>query len=121
MGIFLFTDTSLHVPTTTTAQPTGTVTSLPTTTSPSTTDGGMQYLTFYITDILHKICNNNYVSCLDICQLPANPGPCRAAIPSFFFNSMSGRCEMFTYGGCDGNQNIFETEEACQNLCNPNG
>ena len=56
-----------------------------------------------------------------MCQLPVDPGPCRAAFPRYVFNSTSGKCEMFTYGGCDGNQNNFETMEACKSSCNPNG
>ena len=30
-------------------------------------------------------------------------------------------CEEFTYGGCDGNQNNFESSEQCNQQCNPNG
>ncbi|GMH46161.1 hypothetical protein BSKO_14129 [Bryopsis sp. KO-2023] len=35
----------------------------------------------------------------DICTLPADPGPCYAIIPNWFFNSQSGKCERFDYGG----------------------
>ncbi len=36
------------------------------------------------------------------CELPKEVGPCRAAIPSFYFNSSSNKCESFMYGGCKG-------------------
>lgn len=61
------------------------------------------------------------VSYTAFCSLPADPGPCRAAIPRYFFNSKTGVCEEFTYGGCDGNMNNFETLEECNQQCNPNG
>ena len=47
----------------------------------------------------------------DICSLPQKPGPnelsCRAYIPRYFYNSRTGRCEFFVYGGCNGNANRF--------------
>jgi hypothetical protein len=44
---------------------------------------------------------------------------CRAYIPSFFYNSTSGRCEQFIYGGCGGNSNRFTTVGACEHRCRP--
>ncbi|UJR27191.1 hypothetical protein I4U23_008487 [Adineta vaga] len=51
------------------------------------------------------------------CELPAVTGPCRAMFPSFYFNSTTERCLEFTYGGCGGNDNRFETEEECLRHC----
>ena len=56
-----------------------------------------------------------------VCQLDKDPGGCRAAIPKWFFNSGSGKCETFNYGGCDGNANNFETEQECKDKCNSSG
>lgn len=56
-----------------------------------------------------------------VCKLPADPGPCQAAIPRYFYSSSKGACEKLTYGGCDGNKNNFETLEGCDQQCNPNG
>jgi hypothetical protein len=53
----------------------------------------------------------------DICDLPADPGPCRALIPRWYFNSNSGECEEFNYGGCQGNDNNFESLRACEAAC----
>ena len=41
----------------------------------------------------------------DLCKLRPDSGPCLALIRSYFFNSSSGRCELFNYGGCKGNAN----------------
>ena len=54
----------------------------------------------------------------DVCQLPpAEAGRCRANFPSFSFTPLSGQCESFVYGGCGGNENRFESLEACQLAC----
>ena len=40
-----------------------------------------------------------------------------ALLQRYFYNSTSGSCEQFAYGGCDGNENNFEDIENCQNTC----
>lgn len=58
------------------------------------------------------------VECEEKCfQSPAEPGFCRAIMPRFTFNSSTGRCEEFIYGGCHGNDNNFKTMEECQQEC----
>lgn len=42
---------------------------------------------------------------------------CSEHIPSWYFNSESGDCEEFIYGGCGGNANRFETKKICENRC----
>jgi hypothetical protein len=36
------------------------------------------------------------------CELPRKVGRCRAAFPSYYFNSLLNKCELFMYGGCEG-------------------
>lgn len=43
----------------------------------------------------------------------ADDGPCKAMIKRFFQYSHQ-QCEEFIYGGCEGNQNRFETLEECK-------
>ena len=54
---------------------------------------------------------------IDICSLPSDTGPCRASHTNYFHNSETGLCEEFTYGGCDGNANNFDTLASCQEEC----
>ena len=47
-----------------------------------------------------------------ICFLPQKPGPnemsCYAYYPRYYYNSRTGRCQFFVFGGCNGNANNFE-------------
>lgn len=53
----------------------------------------------------------------DRCLLPVDSGPCYASFMVFRFNSDTNRCEAFLYGGCEGNDNRFDTPEECQQTC----
>jgi len=57
----------------------------------------------------------------DRCRLPLESGVCNAAFSVYGYNVETGRCEQFTYGGCDGNENRFDTLEDCLAVCDPNG
>ncbi|XP_067934265.1 U-actitoxin-Avd3i-like [Watersipora subatra] len=54
-----------------------------------------------------------------VCQLPVVPGPCRASIRRWAFRD--GRCVRFTYGGCQGNDNNFQTRSECEERCGRRG
>src|SRR5262245_11352787 len=49
------------------------------------------------------------------CALAFDPGPCRAAIPVYAFDGVT--CVEKVYGGCDGNDNRFESWEECATTC----
>uniref|UniRef100_A0A8C0GBQ8 BPTI/Kunitz inhibitor domain-containing protein n=1 Tax=Chelonoidis abingdonii TaxID=106734 RepID=A0A8C0GBQ8_CHEAB len=53
----------------------------------------------------------------DFCQLSPDIGPCKAWVPRLFYNSSSQHCELFIYGGCQGNLNNFAEEEECLQAC----
>lgn len=57
----------------------------------------------------------------DLCSAPQAPGFCDAYQPSFWHNPKSGLCEPFIYGGCGGNENRFESREACLKVCGGGG
>lgn len=35
----------------------------------------------------------------------------------WFYNANVGKCNVFSYGGCGGNQNRFASEEDCETTC----
>ncbi len=52
-----------------------------------------------------------------LCELPQEVGPCDAAMPRYWFDEGTGRCELFSYGGCEGNANSFMSEAECLWTC----
>ncbi|RXM33100.1 Amyloid beta A4 protein [Acipenser ruthenus] len=53
----------------------------------------------------------------EVCSEEAVTGPCRAMLPRWYFDLVSGQCVQFIYGGCGGNRNNFETQEYCLSVC----
>ena len=51
------------------------------------------------------------------CGRPPDPGPCDAALPRYAYNPITDVCEQFVYGGCEGNDNNFETQTECETTC----
>ncbi|VDL58807.1 unnamed protein product, partial [Hymenolepis diminuta] len=55
-----------------------------------------------------------------ICRLPQEVGPCQALIPRWAYDASQRRCIEFSYGGCRGNANNFNSKEACEAKCGAN-
>ncbi|XP_072121756.1 low-density lipoprotein receptor-related protein 11 isoform X1 [Mobula birostris] len=53
----------------------------------------------------------------DYCLASPTMGPCEGNFPRWYFDSTSGTCKHFTYGGCKGNQNNFLQELDCKTQC----
>jgi len=53
------------------------------------------------------------------CLKPVTVSRCRASLVNWFFNSETGGCEQFSFGGCDSDNhsNRFESEEECRQVC----
>uniref|UniRef100_A0A023FPM1 BPTI/Kunitz inhibitor domain-containing protein n=1 Tax=Amblyomma cajennense TaxID=34607 RepID=A0A023FPM1_AMBCJ len=63
-----------------------------------------------------EICSSgNENQCKALCRTPPDDGPCRALIPRWGWYG-SG-CALFYYGGCEGNNNSFPTENDCKKAC----
>ncbi|GCB78354.1 hypothetical protein scyTo_0019396 [Scyliorhinus torazame] len=51
------------------------------------------------------------------CNAPKKVGNCRAAFPRWYFDTRTQTCTKFTYGGCKGNANNYESEHDCIAAC----
>uniref|UniRef100_A0A8C4ZBW6 WAP, follistatin/kazal, immunoglobulin, kunitz and netrin domain containing 2b n=1 Tax=Gadus morhua TaxID=8049 RepID=A0A8C4ZBW6_GADMO len=51
------------------------------------------------------------------CGLPRLQGPCKAYEPRWAYSAALLQCQSFIYGGCHGNDNNFESKEACEEMC----
>ncbi|XP_044118525.1 eppin [Neovison vison] len=53
----------------------------------------------------------------DICSMPKEPGPCMAFFHRWWYDKEKNTCSKFIYGGCQGNNNNFQSKAMCQNMC----
>ena len=44
-------------------------------------------------------------------------GPCDDKLSKWYFDAHSGECTAFSYSGCEGNANRFESQEQCDRQC----
>ncbi|KAM4522425.1 kunitz-type protease inhibitor 1b [Odontesthes bonariensis] len=51
------------------------------------------------------------------CTEPPRTGPCRASHTRWYYDPLDRKCNRFTYGGCDGNDNNFEEDQKCSETC----
>ncbi|XP_036371958.1 collagen, type XXVIII, alpha 1a [Megalops cyprinoides] len=51
------------------------------------------------------------------CEQVLDPGPCRQYVVKWYYDSVADSCAQFWFGGCEGNQNQFETESSCVAAC----
>lgn len=53
----------------------------------------------------------------DPCKLSKLEGNCTNRVERYFYDEASQRCSMFSYSGCNGNENNFETQDLCEKTC----
>ncbi|XP_045914427.1 tissue factor pathway inhibitor 2 [Micropterus dolomieu] len=52
-----------------------------------------------------------------VCLLQVDEGPCRGDIERYYYNTITQKCEVFSYGGCKGNANNFNSYPECHKTC----
>ncbi|XP_026164806.1 kunitz-type protease inhibitor 1a [Mastacembelus armatus] len=51
------------------------------------------------------------------CTEHPDTGNCRESFTKWYYNPVKRECFRFNYGGCEGNENRFDTEESCKRVC----
>ncbi|XP_022254658.1 WAP, Kazal, immunoglobulin, Kunitz and NTR domain-containing protein-like, partial [Limulus polyphemus] len=51
------------------------------------------------------------------CSLPKEQGPCNWYVRRYYYSPYYNQCLQFTYGGCGGNENNFDTKKDCEDYC----
>lgn len=51
------------------------------------------------------------------CTLKPQKGPCRGGIEMYYFDASTLNCSTFSWGGCQGNGNRFNTFDECLDKC----
>lgn len=70
---------------------------------------GIQFLPFYSSRMAHLY--------LESCRMAPYRGPCADAVHKWYYNTTTGECETFIYGGCMGNANRFDSRMECMHFC----
>ncbi|CAF1269078.1 unnamed protein product, partial [Didymodactylos carnosus] len=55
---------------------------------------------------------------IEVCLLPKVSGPCQSGLTRWYHDRDRKICRQFTYGGCNGNENNFLSEDKCRKACN---
>lgn len=54
---------------------------------------------------------------MEVCLMEKKQGECYAYFEKWFYNPTTEECEMFVYGGCNGNENRFNSKPECEKKC----
>ncbi|KAK6738038.1 hypothetical protein RB195_020251 [Necator americanus] len=80
----------------------------------------MKFLLFLLLGLFAGASGLGYDRSGDICNMKEDGGPCKALMKRWRWDFEVGDCVEFKYGGCEGNQNKFETKEQCLERCGGN-
>ncbi|XP_060550278.1 kunitz-type protease inhibitor 4 [Pantherophis guttatus] len=62
-----------------------------------------------------------FCSEIDVCQMPPEKGDCDNKRHRWFYDPSTKDCKTFTFGGCGGNLNNFNTGRECRLRCRNRG
>ncbi|TKR87499.1 hypothetical protein L596_011888 [Steinernema carpocapsae] len=75
-----------------------------------------------VTNSATRICRDPIgIAGHSVCNLPLAVGSCTAPSLRYYYDSSSGRCNSFTYSGCGGNANNFQSLSSCEATCHSSG
>ncbi|KAL0859211.1 hypothetical protein ABMA27_011028 [Loxostege sticticalis] len=81
---------------------------------------GLHLNAFILLMLLILVTRNYFVTKYNsdpACKQPIEPGPCYGYFEVYGYNTTTEKCELFIYGGCEGNDNRYETIGECQQAC----
>ncbi|TNM92986.1 hypothetical protein fugu_018388 [Takifugu bimaculatus] len=77
----------------------------------------MEFYALVAFALFSSFCNALALSPKAVCLLQVDEGPCRGDIERYYYNTITQKCELFSYGGCQGNANNFKSYQECQKTC----
>lgn len=69
----------------------------------------------------YYICSHCFSSVSTCSSQPVAGSVCKLPTNRWYFNPVSKICQTFTFLGCDGNSNNFQTKQQCESYCNSAG
>jgi hypothetical protein len=54
---------------------------------------------------------------IELCLLPEDAGNCHGSMLRYRYDSENNQCVSFNWTGCNGNNNLFASNEACERAC----
>merc|ERR1712096_344655 len=78
------------------------------------------FFSFIVVAMMSLCTGRTKLSSNSRCNLPRLEGPCRSLFPKYYYSTRFGKCTKFSYSGCGGNSNNFETKKDCEERCTDN-
>ncbi|KAK6738052.1 hypothetical protein RB195_020261 [Necator americanus] len=77
----------------------------------------MKFLLFLLIGLFVGASGLGYDRSGDICNMKEDGGPCKSLQTRWRWDFRKKRCVKFSYGGCEGNGNRFDSRDECMARC----